>query len=158
MSGDTTHGDPAFPALTQQMMTQLRLGRHLVLWGPRGGGKTTLLQAVERELGDGHHALSVATHHLDDITRALERAYPTVSTKVVKPCGAIASVVGGRCGTRLFAARSRDEGSCGDEGLATSVARRCDGGPARRRCRFAPGTGVASRTEDRMLERSHANR
>jgi hypothetical protein len=54
------------------------------LWGPRGGGKTTLLQAVGRELGDVHHALSVVTSHLDDITETLERAYAEVPTQGVK--------------------------------------------------------------------------
>jgi hypothetical protein len=45
------------------------------LWGPRGSGKTTLLRAVLQKLGNAHCALSVTTTSLDDITRALERAY-----------------------------------------------------------------------------------
>jgi len=46
--------------------------------------KTTLLQAVGRELGGVHHALSVVTSHLDDITETLERAYAEVPTQGVK--------------------------------------------------------------------------
>jgi DNA replication protein DnaC len=65
-------------ALTQLLAMELRRGRHIVLWGPRGGGKTTLLQAVGRELGDVHHALTVVTSRLDDITQTLERAYAEV--------------------------------------------------------------------------------
>jgi len=56
----------------------------VVLWGPRGSGKTTLLQAVLTELGDIHCALSANTHTLDDITRALERAYTEVPTQGLK--------------------------------------------------------------------------
>jgi energy-coupling factor transporter ATP-binding protein EcfA2 len=59
----------------------MRRGRHVVLWGPRGSGKTTLLHAVLNELGDVHCALSGSTRSLDDITRALERAYSQVATQ-----------------------------------------------------------------------------
>jgi DNA polymerase III delta prime subunit len=62
----------------------MRRGQHVVLWGPRGSGKTTLLHAVLQELGDMHCALSASTGSLDDITRALERAYTAVPTRGLK--------------------------------------------------------------------------
>lgn len=55
-----------------------------MLWGPRGSGKTTLLHAVLQDLGDVHCALSVSTGSLNDITRALERAYTAVPTRGLK--------------------------------------------------------------------------
>jgi hypothetical protein len=72
--------DRAFRALATQLTAGLLRGQHIVLWGPRGGGKTTLLNAILEELGDAHCALSPTTSSLDDITRALERAYSNTST------------------------------------------------------------------------------
>jgi predicted AAA+ superfamily ATPase len=80
----STKGEPDLLSLAQLLAMELRRGRHIVLWGPRGSGKTTLLQTVEREFCDVHHALSIATSHLDDITRTLERAYAEVPTQGVK--------------------------------------------------------------------------
>jgi energy-coupling factor transporter ATP-binding protein EcfA2 len=79
----TRFADSAFHTLTQQLASQLRQGRHIVLWGPRGSGKTTLLQAVGRELCDVHLGFSITTGHLDDITQAMERAYTEVPTQGV---------------------------------------------------------------------------
>jgi hypothetical protein len=71
----------AFHALAAKLAAALSRGQHIVLWGPRGAGKTMLLNTVLQELGDVHCALSPATSSLDDITRALERAYSATSTK-----------------------------------------------------------------------------
>jgi hypothetical protein len=76
--------DSEFRALTQTFAADLRQGRHIVLWGPRGSGKSTLLRAVGHEIGNAHCALSVATSALDDITRALERAYTDTPTHGIK--------------------------------------------------------------------------
>jgi hypothetical protein len=72
--------DRAFQALATELAASLSRGQHIVLWGPRGSGKTTLLNAVLQELGGAHCALSPTTSSLDDITRALERAYGDIST------------------------------------------------------------------------------
>lgn len=67
------------------LLTRLRRGEHLVLYGPRGGGKSTLLADLHARIA--RHgipcALSYATAHLDDITRAFERAYPDVDTTLL---------------------------------------------------------------------------
>lgn len=69
-------------AFRSSLAARLQRGEHLVLYGPRGSGKTTLLARLhERFLARGVPcALAPATAHLDDITRALERAYPGVDT------------------------------------------------------------------------------
>jgi hypothetical protein len=72
--------DRAFRALATKLAVGLLYGQHIVLWGSRGSGKTTLLNAVLQELGNAHCALSPTTRSLDDITRALERAYSDTST------------------------------------------------------------------------------
>src|ERR1700690_3128567 len=72
--------DRAFRALAANLATGLLRGQHIVLWGPRGSGKTTLLNAILQELGDAHCALSPTTSSLDDITRALGRAYSDTNT------------------------------------------------------------------------------
>jgi energy-coupling factor transporter ATP-binding protein EcfA2 len=77
---EATAVDRAFRALTTKLAADLTRGQHLVLWGPRGSGKTTLLNAVLQELGSARCALSATTSSLDDITRALERAYADVAT------------------------------------------------------------------------------
>jgi len=63
-------------------MMRLQRGEHLVLYGPRGSGKSTLLASLySRIVRNGIPcALSTATAHLDDITRAFARAYPDVNT------------------------------------------------------------------------------
>lgn len=65
--------DRAHRALAARRAASLGRGQHLVLWGPRGSGKTLLMNAVLQELGGAHRALSAATNSLDDITATLER-------------------------------------------------------------------------------------
>jgi len=72
--------DRAFRSLAATLAESLSRGQHIVLWGPRGSGKSTLLLAILQKLGNAHCALSVATSSLDDITRALERAYTGTQT------------------------------------------------------------------------------
>ena len=66
------------------MLLQQRLlrGEHLTLYGPRGSGKSTVLTELHARLGRTGIpcAYSPCTTALDDITRALERAYPGVDT------------------------------------------------------------------------------
>jgi len=65
-----------------EVMTRLQRGEHLVLYGPRGSGKSTLLGKLHTRFTRAGIpcALSTATAHLDDITRAFARAYPYVDT------------------------------------------------------------------------------
>ncbi len=72
--------DRARRALAARLAASLARGQHLVLWGPRGSGKTVLLNAVLQEPGDAHCALSTATNSLEDITGAVERAYSGTGT------------------------------------------------------------------------------
>lgn len=64
------------------VMSRLRRGEHLVLYGLRGSGKSTLLARVHTRLMHAGIpcALSTATAHLEDITRAFAQAYPHVET------------------------------------------------------------------------------
>lgn len=73
------------PALALDLEGRLLRGEHLSLLGPRGSGKSTLLQALHAVLLAERVpcALSSVTGSLDDITRALERAYPAVDTLAV---------------------------------------------------------------------------
>jgi hypothetical protein len=66
-------------ALLQQRLLR---GEHLTLYGPRGSGKSTVLAQLHARLERTGIpcAYSPATTALDDITRALERAYPGVRT------------------------------------------------------------------------------
>ena len=61
---------------------RLRRGEHLALYGPRGAGKSTILGALEARMQRASIpcGLSLSTTSLDDITRALEQAYPGVLT------------------------------------------------------------------------------
>lgn len=72
--------------LVAQLEQRLLWGEHLTLYGPRGGGKssvlTRLLTRFQRD--EVPCAYSSATDSLDDITRALERAYPGVETWAVR--------------------------------------------------------------------------
>jgi hypothetical protein len=77
---EPVEGDRAFRALTTRLAASLSRGQHVVLWGPRGSGKSTLLRAVLPELRTARCALCTSTSSLDDITRALERAYSEVAT------------------------------------------------------------------------------
>lgn len=80
IAADGAKNDRALAAITSRLAADLARGRHVVLWGPRGSGKTTLLHAVLRKVSNAHAALSPATSSLDDITRALERAYDEIPT------------------------------------------------------------------------------
>jgi predicted ATPase len=64
------------------LLARLKRGEHLVLYGPRGGGKSALLAGLQARFARTGIpcGLSAATAHLDDITRALARAYPDVDT------------------------------------------------------------------------------
>ena len=68
--------------LTALLERRLLRGEHLTLYGPRGSGKSTVLTRLYARLQRNGIpcAYSPATVALDDITRALERAYPTVNT------------------------------------------------------------------------------
>jgi hypothetical protein len=70
------------PELATELERRLLRGEHLTLCGPRGSGKSTLLARLHADfLAAGIPcAYSAATSSLDDITRALERAYPGVRT------------------------------------------------------------------------------
>lgn len=66
--------------LAVELQRRLLRGEHLTLIGPRGSGKSTLLARLHAEcraagIPCGYSSL---TTRLDDITRALERAYPHV--------------------------------------------------------------------------------
>lgn len=64
------------------VLERLRRGEHLVLYGPRGAGKSTLLAGLYTEFRARGVpcALASAAAHLDDLTRALEQAYPDIDT------------------------------------------------------------------------------
>ncbi len=68
-------------------MLQQRLlrGEHLTLYGPRGSGKSTVLAELHARLERTGIpcAYSLSTTVLDDLTQALERAYPGVDTAEV---------------------------------------------------------------------------
>jgi hypothetical protein len=88
-------------ALSRIVARRALAGQHLVLWGPQGSGKTTLLKAVETRLTETPCARTSRTASLDDISRALERAYPGTATKGVRRRVARA---------RLFAAADQRRG------------------------------------------------
>ncbi|MGH8325310.1 MAG: ATP-binding protein, partial [Steroidobacteraceae bacterium] len=73
------------PELASDLERRLLGGEHLSLFGPRGSGKSTLLTRLHSRfiaLGTPCAYASVTTS-LDDITRALERAYPEVQAAEV---------------------------------------------------------------------------
>jgi energy-coupling factor transporter ATP-binding protein EcfA2 len=73
------------PGLVSELERRVRRGEHLALYGPRGAGKSAILKALEARLMRAGipYGLSPSTTSLDDITRALERAYPGVPTSEV---------------------------------------------------------------------------
>jgi energy-coupling factor transporter ATP-binding protein EcfA2 len=75
---------PSAP-LVRDLEARLRRGEHVTLYGPRGSGKSTVLRALEARLRRASIpcGLSLSTSSLDDITRALECAYPEVATGAV---------------------------------------------------------------------------
>ncbi len=70
------------PGFVSELARRLRHGEHLALWGPRGSGKSAVLAELQARLirMQVPCGLSPSTTSLDDITRALERAYPGVDT------------------------------------------------------------------------------
>lgn len=71
--------------LTTLLEQRLLRGEHLTLFGPRGCGKSTVLAQLRLRLQRSGipSACSPLTASLDDITRAMERAYPGVDTLAV---------------------------------------------------------------------------
>ncbi len=71
--------------LQSSLITRLRRGEHIVLYGPRGSGKSTLLAKLHARLvrSGVPCALSSTTSCLDDITRTFARAYPDVETVTI---------------------------------------------------------------------------
>ena len=69
--------------LSRGLADRARAGQHIVLWGPRGSGKSTLLGAIERRIGSTPSARTDRTATLEDVTGALERAYPRTPTRGV---------------------------------------------------------------------------
>jgi energy-coupling factor transporter ATP-binding protein EcfA2 len=65
-------------ALRRDVGRRLRRGEHMVVYGPCGSGKSTLLADLEMRLTSAGVccARATSTRGLQDITRALERAYP----------------------------------------------------------------------------------
>lgn len=70
------------PGVVCELERRLRRGEHLALYGPRGAGKSTILEALEARMQRASVpcGLSLSTTSLDDVTRALEQAYPGVPT------------------------------------------------------------------------------
>lgn len=68
--------------LRPALLARLQRGQHLVLFGPRGSGKSALLSWLHERLSRGGMPCGFCerTSTLNDITRAFEQAYPTVST------------------------------------------------------------------------------
>ena len=91
------------PELAVDLQRRLLRGEHLTLLGPRGSGKSTLLAGLHSELivTGVPCAHSRVTTSLDDITRALERAYPGVDT---------AAITRGAARARLWAAADQRAG------------------------------------------------
>jgi predicted ATPase len=67
-------------AFADELGMRLRAGSHLVLFGPRGVGKSTLLTILREENGalGAPCGLSRATSGLADVVSALAQAYPSI--------------------------------------------------------------------------------
>lgn len=74
-----------FSDLTARLHRRLLRGEHLMLYGPRGSGKSTVLAELHEQFQSScvPCAYSARAAVLDDITRALERAYPYIDTREV---------------------------------------------------------------------------
>jgi len=86
------------PELRSDLLNRLRQGDHVVLYGPRGAGKTTLAEQIQERLRRDHVpcGLCRSTASLNDITRTMASAYPDVET--------------GRVSRRTARARLREAG------------------------------------------------
>jgi len=64
---------------------QLRDGAHVVLYGPRGSGKSTLVAGIQHSLQARGMPCGLASHmnSLADLTQALARAYPDVDVSAL---------------------------------------------------------------------------
>jgi AAA ATPase domain len=67
--------------LRADLLERIGRGEHLILYGPRGSGKSTLVAQLHARFSRANIpcALGRSTSCLDDITRALEAAYPNVN-------------------------------------------------------------------------------
>jgi thymidylate kinase len=68
--------------LRSELFDRLGRGEHLILYGPRGSGKSTLVSQLHARFAKANTPCGAAqsTSCLDDITRTLESAYPAVNT------------------------------------------------------------------------------
>jgi energy-coupling factor transporter ATP-binding protein EcfA2 len=73
-------------SLRDDFAARLRSGERVVLFGRRGAGKSTLITALARDFRESGMpcGVSTATAQLDDITRALQRAYPDVDVASIR--------------------------------------------------------------------------
>jgi energy-coupling factor transporter ATP-binding protein EcfA2 len=71
--------------LRSDLFDRVGRGEHLILYGPRGSGKSTLVSQLQARFAQANTPCGVArqTSSLDDVTRAMESAYPEVNTRGV---------------------------------------------------------------------------
>jgi energy-coupling factor transporter ATP-binding protein EcfA2 len=71
--------------LQSDLLERVGHGEQLILYGPRGSGKSTLVSQLHARLARANTPCGVAqyTACLDDITGAMEAAYPEVNTQGV---------------------------------------------------------------------------
>ncbi len=71
--------------LRSDLFDRLGRGEHLILYGPRGSGKSTLVSQLHARFAKANTPCAVAqrTSSLDDITRTMESAYPHVNIEGV---------------------------------------------------------------------------
>jgi energy-coupling factor transporter ATP-binding protein EcfA2 len=71
--------------LRSNLFDRVGRGEHLILYGPRGGGKSTLVSQLHARFAKANTPCGVAqyTSCLDDITRTMESAYPEVNIQGV---------------------------------------------------------------------------
>jgi AAA domain (dynein-related subfamily) len=75
----------SIPELRSDLLVRLPQGDHVVLYGPRGMGKSVLTQQLYARFRRDRVpcALCNSTSSLDDITRTMEAAFPHVDTRSV---------------------------------------------------------------------------
>jgi energy-coupling factor transporter ATP-binding protein EcfA2 len=71
--------------LRSDLLERVGHGEHLILYGPRGSGKSTLVSQLHARFARASIPCGFAqyTACLDDITRAMEAAYPKVNTQAI---------------------------------------------------------------------------